>query len=242
MKYLPILPKLVFCILSGWATMMPALADDDDSAVAPSSSSSGHTQGLVRLSAGQQASAGLTSQVLKAMTLKPESTTYAKVLDIQPLLNLRAEIKAAESDYQIAVTALTLAGKNRDRIKSLHEADIVASRELAHAEAQWQNDRTREESARRRIEDIRRETVHIWGSELARLALDSQSGLLENLANHRRLLLQVTLPTGINLPDQGSGLFVARDFDRSKAIRAEFISPAPLHDELVKGETLFFQA
>lgn len=244
MKFHPNLPKLVLCLVGGWAALMPARADDEDVAAGQPTPASAApvTPGLLRLSTGQQASAGLNSQVLKPVSLQLESTTYGKVLDIQPLLNLRAGMKAAEADIQIAITALTLAEKNRDRIRSLHDADIVASRELAQAEAQWQGDRTREESARRRAGEIRREAVHGWGAELAGLALDEQSPLLESLANHRRLLLQVTLPPGMTLPDRKTSLFVARDFDRAHAVRAELISAAPRTDELAQGETWFFHA
>lgn len=198
--------------------------------------------GQVRLTAKQQAAAGLVSQPLRAETRQIETTSFGKVLDIQPLLDLRARMRAAQADAEVALAALRLAERNRNRIQSLFQADILAGRELAQAEAQWQSDRAREEAARRHIEAIRREARHLWGEELARLALDGHAVLLEDLANHRRVLLQITLPAGAYLPRQGSGVFVARDYDREKAVRAQLISAAPRTDELVQGETWFFHA
>jgi hypothetical protein len=164
------------------------------------------------------------------------------VLDIQPLLDLRARLRTATADVAIASAALHLAEKNRARIQALHDADIIAGRELSQVEAQWQSDRTREEAARRHVEEIHREARHLWGDKLAHLALDGHAELLDGLANHRRVLLQITLPSGVSLPGQGAPLLVARDFDRAKAIRAELISAAPRTDELVQGETWFFHA
>ncbi len=160
----------------------------------------------------------------------------------QPCSISAARLRTATVDVAVASTALHLAEKNRARIQALHDAEIIAGRELSQVAAQWQSDRTREEAARRHVEEIHREARHLWGDELAHLALDRHAQLLDGLANHRRVLLQITLPSGVSLPGQDATLFVARDFDRAKAIRAELISAAPRTDDLVQGETWFFHA
>lgn len=198
--------------------------------------------GQVRLTEAQQAAAGLISQPLSAVTRQIEATSFGKVLDIQPLLDLRARLRAAQADAEVARAALRLAERNRNRIQSLYRADILAGRELAQAEAQWQSDRAREEAARRNIEAIHREARHLWGDALAHLALEGQSPLFEDLASHRQALLQITLPAGSRPHIRGGAVFIARDFDRGKAVSAELISAAPRTDELVQGETWFFHA
>lgn len=238
---LPILILISACLwASGWAL---AGLDPDDARSTVSPATARQDSGAVRLTPAQMAAAGLVSQPLAAMTLQPETSTFGKVLDIQALLDLRARLRTATAEVAVASAALHLAEKNRARIQALHDADIIAGRELSQVEAQWQSDRTREEAARRHVEEIHREARHLWGDELAHLALDGHAELLDSLATHRRVLLQITLPTGVSLPPgQRAPLFVARDFDRAKAIRAELISAAPRTDELVQGETWFFHA
>ncbi len=239
---LPLL--LILCLLAGGG-LSPALAltdDDGDKDHPQPARSAQYRPGVVQLTPAQVLAAGLVSQALTASTLQPETATFGKVLDIQPLLDLRARLRAAVADVAVASAALRLAGKNRARIQALHDADIIAARELAQADAQWQSDLTREEAARRHVEEIHREAMHLWGDALAHLALDGHAPLLDSLAAHRRVLLQITLPSGVSLPAQGGPLFVSRDFDRARAIRAELISAAPRTDELVQGETFFFHA
>lgn len=248
------IPATLAIVLSGLGVMLAAYADDDDDApvsgtapTASTASSSGPPSrpavaGTVRLNAAQTRAAGLELTTLEAVSLHSETPTFGKVLDIQPLLDLRARERDAGSEVEMAAAALTLAEKNRKRVAALHAADILAGRELAHSEAQWLHDRAREAAARRKVEDVHREARHLWGSELARLALATQSPLLEELASHRRYLLQITLPPGSQLPMPGMSLPVAREFDRTHAYRADFIAAAPRTDELTQGETWFYHA
>ncbi|MGZ8219273.1 efflux RND transporter periplasmic adaptor subunit [Methylomagnum sp.] len=231
----------------------PAWADDDDDearetprsaapTARPNQTPTAAQAGTVRLTAGRQTASGLAVETLRAVSFQPEATTYAKALDIQPLLALRVRHRAAQTDAEVAAAALNLAEKNRARLTSLHQAEIIASRELAQADAQWRADQARETAARRLMGEIRREAEHAWGVTLARLALDGDAPLLNDLAAHRRVLLLAALPTGQAAPSQSAGLFISRGSDRARAIRAELISPAPATDELVQGETWFFHA
>jgi hypothetical protein len=248
------IPATLAIVLSCLGVMRAAYADDDDDApvsgTAPTAStpysadppSPAALAGIVRLSAAQTRAAGLELTTLDAVSLQSETPAFGKVLDIQPLLDLRARERDAGSEVEMAAAALTLAEKNRKRVAALHAADILAGRELAHSEAQWLSDRAREAAARRRVEDVHREARHLWGSELARLALAAQSPLLEALASHRRYLLQITLPPGSPWPMPAMSLPVAREFDRQRACQADFIAAAPRTDDFTQGETWFYHA
>ena len=219
----------------------PLRADDDDdqATVRRPSESMRQKPGFVKLTHEQQSAAGLVSQVVSSITLHNETTGFGKVLDIQPLLELRARLRAAQSDVDVASAALKLAEKNRQRIQALYKADIIAGRELTQAEAQWQSDFTREQGARRHVEEIHREAQHVWGDALAQLALGNESGLLVSLTSHRRSLVQITLPYGTDPTGLKNRVWVARDFDRARAVPAELFSAAPATDDLVQGETWF---
>jgi hypothetical protein len=231
---------LILCILARTWMAPPAWADDDERVPAKPLAERGVD--AVRLSSDQIAAAGLATRPLEAATRESEITSFGRVLDIQPLLDLRARLRAAQAAREVATAALRLAEKNRGRIQALHRADIIASRELSQVEAQWQSDRTREEAARWHVDEIRREALNQWGPTLAQLALEGNAELLDSLATHRRVLLQITLPAGLNPAAKGAAVHVGRDFDRDKAVTAELVSAAPRTDELVQGETWFFHA
>lgn len=223
--------------------------DDDDAPVPPAQSpapaeSTPHALpvGSVRLSAGQQRVSGLAVQPLAAVAFQPEAATYGKVLDIQPLLDLRMRYRAALAEAEVAAAQLELAKRNHQRLSVLHQEDIVADRELNHAEAQWRADRSREQAAQRLMGEIRHEAVQAWGAELARLALDGDAALFNDLLSHRRALLLVALPNAGAAPAQKPPLFVARAHERAQAVKAEPIAPATRTDELVQGETWFYHA
>ena len=235
-----LIPAIPLLLMLAAVSGSLALADDDDPApqrpaAAPRSA------GTVRLTAAQRELAGIETQALVAATQRPEIVSYGKVVDIQPLLDLRARLRAAQADIEVAAAALGLAEKNRNRVKSLYQADILPGRDLAQAEAQWQADRTRAEAARRHVEEIRREAQNVWGSDLVALTLNGPSVLLDHLASHHRRLVQIVLPAEIDVAP-GAALRIGREFDRDRGVQAERVSPAPRTDELTQGETWYYQA
>jgi hypothetical protein len=196
----------------------------------------------VHLTKEQQEAGGIGIEVLAALTLQPEIAAYGKVVDIQPLLALHARYRSAGTEVEIASAAVELAQKNRNRLATLHREGIVASRDLAQAEAQYQADRARLEAARRLMGEIRHEARQAWGNALTGIAFDGESHLFQEFLSRDRVLVLIGLPSGLSLPPAVHSLFIARENDRSSARRAELISPAPRTDDLVQGETYFFHA
>ncbi|HYE33948.1 hypothetical protein [Methylocaldum sp.] len=196
----------------------------------------------VRLSDEQQKAGGLATEVLNAFAFQPEMAAYGRVVDIQPLLALHVRYQAASTEVEIANAAIELAQKNRNRLMTLHRENIVAGRDLAQAEAQYQADRAKLEAARRLMREIRHEAEQSWGEQLTHLAFDGESRLFRELLSRSRVLLLIAVPSGQSMPSDQRALFVARESDRTLAHQAEFISPAPKTDDLVQGETYFFHA
>jgi hypothetical protein len=190
----------------------------------------------------QQKVSGLTVQALNALAFQPEITAYGKVVDLQPLLALHVRYQSASTEVEIASAAVELAQTNRNRLMTLHREDIVASRDLAQAEAQYQADRAKLEAARRLMREIRHEAQQSWGDQLTHLAFDGESRLFQEFLSRSRVLLLIAMPGGQSMPPHTQVLFIARESDRSAAHQAEFISPAPKTDDLVQGETYFFHA
>jgi len=245
----PTLCPTFLAVLISTVVAFPAFSDDDDanerlgqSAPRQKSEPDSRRATIVRLTEEQQKAGGLAIEVLNALTFQPELTAYGKVVDIQPLLALHVRYQSASTDIEIANAAVELAQKNRNRLMTLHREDIVASRDLAQAEAQYQSDRAKLEAAHRLMREIRHEAQQSWGDQLTHFAFDGESRLFQDLLSRSRVLLLIAMPSGQSLPPDQRSLFVARESDRNAAHQAELISPAPKTDDLVQGETYFVHA
>jgi hypothetical protein len=221
----------------------------------------------VRVSPQRQKLAGIITQRLEPAFHQPEIRAQARVLDIQPLLSLRARYHAAETEIRVTEAALRLARKNRDRLAGLHNEAIIATRQLLEAESHYAQDAARAEEARRHSREIREAILQDWGPELFRLATADRSPLFEELLQRRRVLIVVTVsrqahgptpsfagtekalsgpaaggpfPAAATDRDMPSSIWVAREGDRTRARPALLVSPAPRTDDFVQGETYFF--
>ncbi|HWP00943.1 MAG TPA: hypothetical protein VNL74_10015 [Methylococcus sp.] len=209
----------------------------------------------VRVSPERQELAGIVTQRLEPAFHQPEIRAQARVLDIQPLLSLRARYHAAETEIRVTEAALRLARKNRDRLAGLHNEAIIATRQLLEAESHYAQDAARAEEARRHSREIREAILQDWGPELFRLATADRSPLFEELLQRRRVLLVVTVsghgpgsaPAAGDPPSAAAtdrrmphSILVARDGDRTRARPASLVAPAPRTDDFVQGETYFF--
>lgn len=196
----------------------------------------------VHLDPEKQETAGIMFSPLKPVSFREEIRSFGKVLDIQPLLQLRSRYHTALAEANVAEAALALATSNRNRVRSLVREEILASRELLNAEAQWQSDQARHEAATHLVSEIRREAESGYGSELVKRVLEQQGEWLDGLASRRRHLVLVVMPVGQHLSPRALSLSIAIDPERSRAIPAKLLAPAPHTDDLVQGETWLFEA
>ncbi len=194
----------------------------------------------LRLTPEQQRRSGIATKTLEAVRYQPELRAYGKVLDLSPLLELRARYRTAAAELSIAQAALDVAQKTYQRVRSLHREAIIATRELNQAASQQAADRARVAAGRLRVQAIREEALQIWGSELFERALDSDSKIFAELLTRQQLLLLITLAAEQALPADTRFALVGRGNDRQNAQEAYLISPAPKTDELAQGETWFF--
>jgi hypothetical protein len=190
----------------------------------------------------QQRQTGLRTERLRSVALRPESRAYGRVVDIQPLLELRARYRTAQSELTIAEAALRVAQKNHERLAHLHRESIVATRELIQAESVLAAERARREAARRQIADVREQALQVWGDVMFRKAIDSDSAGFDGLIDHTQILALIALPANQSLPEGARVIKIAPAGDRQQAEEARLVSPAPKTDETVQGETWFFSA
>ncbi|MDD5033705.1 MAG: hypothetical protein PHE55_03020 [Methylococcaceae bacterium] len=235
-----LLPTLALLVLPS-----PLLADDDAPEPAPHSASgatalkarpNGHS---LLISAEQQKQSGLKTRILEARLLQAELPAYGRIMDIQPLLELRARFRSAQSELTIAEAALQLSRKNHDRLARLHAESIIATRELIQVQSQRASDQARREAARRHMWEVREEALQTWGGTWFHQAVEAESPLFESLLNHTQVLALIALPAGQTLPDNLRTLRIAPGGEPQRARQARLISPAPKTEETTQGETWF---
>lgn len=202
---------------------------------------SGYT--VVRLDPETQERSGLKTQVLEPLNFAPEIDAFGRVVDIQPLLALRARYTAAQSQADIARTTLTAAKNEYDRLFDLNKQEgDVATKRIQQAEAEWKKNQAELRGFEVDMASIRDETRQQWGQVLANWALEGSSPDFERLLKHQDVLVLVTLPPAQTLPSGTETIQIFVGGDRAHPAPAALVSPAPTTDPVVQGETYFFRS
>jgi hypothetical protein len=171
-----------------------------------------------------------------------ETIAYGRVIDISPLLELRARFRSAQSELAIATAATEMARKNHARISKLHAESIIPTRDLIQTEAQLAADQARQDAASRHMREVREEALQSFGEELFKQAVESESPLFAGLLQHTQVLALVALPANLSLPKHVHGVRLSPVGDSGTARQGRLLSPAPRTEESTQGETWFFVA
>jgi hypothetical protein len=196
----------------------------------------------VRLSDEWIARSGIEIGKLQVVSSLAEARAYGEVLDVQPLLNLRADYLAAQSEEALAQAALTASERGFERIRLLHnDTGTVSTKQLQEAESRLAADRARLTAARRHQQTVREGIMQSWGSTLADWVTVGGSDHLERLLRREDVLLLITLDAQTILPDGTTFVHAGRSPDRTQARKAYLISPAPRTSSVSQGETYIFR-
>lgn len=216
-------------------------AEEDDIAV-PSRVVKVEGLSAVRMAAEEQQQTGVRVLALTATTHQSETLASGRVLDIQPLVDLRAEFNAARGEQEVARAAVAASSRAAERMRVLNrEGGNVSTRQLQEATSQAASDNARLVAAGRRLQDIRNQAIVQWGPTLVDIALAETSTLFEQLITHQDVLVLATLRPGQELPGATSFIYVGPTGERTRARKAYLVSPASRTDPVAQGETYFFR-
>jgi hypothetical protein len=174
---------------------------------------------------------------------RAEVRAWGSVVDLQPLIDLRAQFTAAESERQVARAALNASDRGLDRLRALHgEGGNISDRQLQEARARREVDAAQAAAAEARMREIRARAQQQWGSTLVAWALDGSGDALEPFIAREEALLLVVLPFGEPLREGTERIFVSPDGARGTAVEAALVSAAPILPAGMQGESWFFRA
>jgi hypothetical protein len=236
------LAALLF-LAAGTAMVFAAVDEDADEEATPARRELVGGMPVVRLDAEVQRRSGIETTVLEAVTRSAERAAYGEVVDIQPLLERRAAYNQMLADRRIAAATLEASRQEFERLRTMREQQrYVSEQDLVVAKAKWEGDVARADGVDAQLRDLRGQLAQSWGPQLTAWALDGGSDAFERLVAREEVLILVSLPAGDALPEGGDHIYVGRDHDRARYVRADLVSTAPVTDPSFQGETWYFRA
>ena len=202
----------------------------------------------VRLTEEIMSRSGIQTSSLQVVSHLHEARATGLVIDFQPLLGRRTDYHKAGSDLILAEESLQASARVYERLRVLHkERANVSLRQVEEARFRMTENKARKVSAAQLMQNIRTETMQKWGKELSGWALGSKesgserSSYFDRLLQKQDVLIMVTLPPDLTLPEETSFVFINTHPERSTSRKAYLISPASHTNLLSQGVTYYFR-
>jgi hypothetical protein len=195
----------------------------------------------VRLGKQSQEASGITVQALEKTRAEAAAEVYGVIVNVQPLIDLRARYGASVSDAHSVRAAASNSAADYQRFKKLFEDDRnVSERALQAAEAQWKADQARLAAAEQAVAAARDTIRSGWGEVLAGWATNPESSAFQGLAQQREVLAQIALPHDLQAQAGKVPMSLAPVAVPGEARLARFVSAAPQTDAALPGVTYFY--
>lgn len=196
----------------------------------------------VKILTETQKLAGIQTVSAENITLDVEEKAFASVIDIAPLLELRAQYRNLQASNEIARTRLKNAAITLERLETLHsEASNISLRELQQARSEWERERATLQAEQVQMDNIRARMLQQWNATLTDLALKPESEIFARIIRQEDYLVLLTLRSEQQLTDNLAYVYVNRTDDRNTARKAYLISAAPFSQMSMRGETYFLR-
>lgn len=197
----------------------------------------------VRVSEQGQRASGIATREVEEATARASAEVYGTVVNVQPLLDLRARYVAAISEARALRAAAVNTEAEYHRVKKLFDQDRnVSERSVQTAQAQWSADQARAAGADQAIAAVHASIRVAWGEALARWATNPESEAFESLAQQREVLVQLVFPFDMQAQAGKAALSIAPAAIDAPGRPVRYVSPAPQGDSTLPGATYFYVA
>jgi hypothetical protein len=195
----------------------------------------------VQISEQGQRASGIAVRELEETSARASTEVYGSVVNVQPLLDLRARYAAAVADARAVRAAAANSEADYRRSRKLFEQDRnVSERVVQAAQAQWNADQARVSGAEQAMAAAYASLRVAFGEALADWATNPESEVIDTLAQQRQVLVQVVFPYGVHAPRNGLTISPASSDAAGRAAR--YVSSAPQGDSTMPGATYFYLA
>ena len=165
---------------------------------------------------------------------------YGSVLDMRAFTDLSNAIANAKAQLAIAEAKLAASQAAFQRAEVLHkEGQNFSTAQLQAAEATYRSDVATVRAAEIQTQNAAASAYQAWGPVL-RQSLTDGTALATDLVQHKRVLVQVTLPLGIPLRQAPQSASI--ETTTGQRIRIDLVSPATRTDPKIQGVSFFYTA
>ena len=209
-------------------------------APAPATAKSVAALGIVIVDEAAQSRSGIATAELAAATYRPESTAYGVVMDLQPLLDLRARHASAVAEAAAASAAARASRAEYDRDRALHGDDRnVSLKVLEGAEAAYRVDQAKVDATAAALREVGTAARQQFGETLERWAFDPASARFAKLLSRDAVLVRVTLPGDAAVKAANEIHVDAPGYPHTTA---RLISRSPQSDPSLQGASYLYTA
>jgi hypothetical protein len=194
----------------------------------------------ITLGTDLQKQADIETMQSKAAPYQRVARAYGSVLDLQPFTDLSNTIAIAKAQLAIAQAKLVAsqAAFHRAQVLNKNEQNISTA-QLQAAEATYQSDSATVQAAQVQMQNAAANAYQAWGPTLGQ-SLTEGSALAKDLLQHRKVLIQVTLPVGTPLVQAPQAASI--ETTAGERVKIEFVSEAPRTDPQTQGVSFFYTA
>ena len=192
----------------------------------------------VTLGPDLQKQADIETAQPKAAPYQRVERAYGSVLDLQPFTDISNTIANAKAQLAIAQARLAASRAAFQRAQVLNKNEQnISTAQLQAAEATYRADLATVQAAQVQMQNAAANAYQAWGPALGQ-SLAEASALSKELLEHRKVLIQVTLPAGTPLARAPQAASI--ETTTGARVEIEFVSEAPRTDPQIQGVSFFY--
>lgn len=165
---------------------------------------------------------------------------YGSVLDLQPFTDFSNANATAKAQLAIAQAKLAASESAYERARLLYKnGQNFSMAQLQAAEAAYKSDAASAQAAQIQIRNAAASAYQAWGPVLGRSLTDG-TDLAQDLIQRRKVLVQVTLPLGVALPQPPPSASI--ETSTGQRVGIDFVSASTRTDPRIQGVSFFYTA
>ena len=194
----------------------------------------------IKLDQNVAEASGLKYESVKSISIRPEFIAYAEVIDVQPLVSLKAEHQLLLVFRKALQSELYNHNKIMERADALHKVKGLSTRDLE--KTHFEHDKKVSEliAVDTRLNGFVNKIKSNWGETIANLLLQEQQEKYDKVASYQKALLLLSLPKNESLNPQSQTVFVSALNKREKAQKIFYLDQAKQVNNPLYGESYFY--
>lgn len=195
---------------------------------------------IVTLGPELQEQADIETEPLEATPYQRQIEAYGSILDLQPFTDLSNSIANAKAQFAIAEARLAASRAAFKRAEALHKDNQnISTAQLQAADAAYQSDAASVQAAQVQMQNAAASATQAWGHVLGQ-SLAEGADLARDLVQHKKVLVQVTLPLGATISQAPPSATI--ETATGQRVSVDLVSPAPRTDPKIQGVSFYYTA